>query len=154
MKCFIHNHINLHNCAAASHQHAVKILKCIDTFNVVNDSIECVKSLFFWFSPGQTLTKKRFLSILYFCQFFVVLHKITYVVQRSCTGLPIKYLRKQSMGSYTSIDQVEKCWKMLKNNNQKHDFLNHFVNSCLCYVVYKIEHYRINEVTSTCSQNG
>ena len=58
---------------AASHQHAVEILKCIDdTFNVVNDSIECVKSLFFGFSPGQTLTEDDF------CQFFAVLHKITY----------------------------------------------------------------------------
>ena len=84
---------------------------------------------------GANFDKKTIFvnSLLYYI-------KLRTIVQRSCTGLPTKYLRKQSMGSYTTIDQVEKCCKMLKNNNQKHDFLNQFCQfvSLLCCIKLSI----------------
>ena len=44
------------------------------------------------------------------------------------------------MGNYTTIDQVKKCCKMLKNNNQKHDFLNQLCQfvSLLCCIKLSI----------------
>ena len=81
--------------------------------------------------PGANFDKKTIFanSLLYYI-------KLRTIVQRSCTGLPTKYLRKQScVGSYTTIDQIEKCCKMLKNNNQKHDFFNQlcqFFVTCEC----------------------
>ena len=84
---------------------------------------------------GANFDKKTIFvnSLLYYI-------KLRTIVQRSCTGLPTKYLRKQSMGSYTTIDQVEKCCKMLKNNNQKHDFLNQLCQfvSLLCCIKFSI----------------
>ena len=84
---------------------------------------------------GANFDKKTIFvnSLLYYI-------KLRTIVQRSCTGLPTKYLRKQSMRSYTTIDQVEKCCKMLQNNNQKHDFLNQLCQfvSLLCCIKLSI----------------
>ena len=76
--------------------------------NVLNRS-------FLAFHRGKLWQKTIFVnSLLYYI-------KLRTIVQRSCTGLPTKYLRKQSMRSYTTIDQVEKCCKMLKNHLQSRD---------------------------------
>ena len=83
-----------------------------------------------------------------FCQFFVVLHKITYDRATKLHG-PSHQISKQSMGSYTTIDQVEKCCKMLKNNNQKYDFWNQLCQfvSLLCCIKLSKLHQRANKTT-------
>ena len=88
-----------------------------------------------------------------FCQFFVVLHKITYDRATKLHG------PSHQISKYTTIDQVEKCCKMLKKEQPKTRFFESTLSIRVFVMLYKIEHYRTtflgryNEVISTCSQN-